>query len=57
MLQVRGDVLFLRGDSAGAQKVWSTALAMAERTLGPEHPSIAEFLRRLGFAEFSSAAS
>ena len=26
---------------------------MAERTLGPNHPSIAEFLRRLGFAEFS----
>ena len=53
-MQVHGDVLFLRGDSAGAQKVWSSALAMAERTLGPEHPSIAEFLRRLGFAEFSS---
>jgi CHAT domain-containing protein/tetratricopeptide (TPR) repeat protein len=54
MLQVRGDVLFLRGDSAGAQRLWSTALAMAERTLGSEHPSIAEFLRRLGFAAFSA---
>jgi CHAT domain-containing protein/tetratricopeptide (TPR) repeat protein len=54
VMQVRGDVLFLRGDSAGAQKVWSTALGMAERTLGPNHPLIAEFLRRLGFAEFFS---
>ena len=54
VLQVRGDVLFLLGDSAGAQKLWSTALEMAERRLGPNHPSIAEFLRRLGFAEFSA---
>jgi CHAT domain-containing protein/Tfp pilus assembly protein PilF len=54
VMQVHGDVLFLRGDSGGALNVWSSALAMAERTLGPEHPSIAEFLRRLGFAEFSS---
>ncbi len=54
VMQVHGDVLFLRGDSGGALHVWSSALAMAERTLGPEHPSIAEFLRRLGFAEFSS---
>ena len=56
VLQVRGDVLFLRGDSAGAQKVWSTALGMAERTLGPKHPLIAEFLRRLGFAAFSAGS-
>jgi len=54
LLQVRGDVLFLRGDSTGAQRLWSTALAMAERTLGDTHPSIAEFLRRLGFASFSA---
>jgi CHAT domain-containing protein/tetratricopeptide (TPR) repeat protein len=54
ILQVRGDVLFLRGDSVGAQQVWSTALSMAERTLGPTHPAIAEFLRRLGFAAFAA---
>jgi CHAT domain-containing protein/tetratricopeptide (TPR) repeat protein len=54
LLQIRGDVLFLRGDSAGAQHLWSTALVMAERTLGASHPSIAEFLRRLGFAAFSA---
>jgi CHAT domain-containing protein/tetratricopeptide (TPR) repeat protein len=54
LLQVRGDVLFLRGDAAGAQKVWSSALDMAERTLGPTHPAIAEFLRRLGFGAFSA---
>ena len=54
LLQIRGDVLFLRGDSAGAQRLWSTALVMAERTLGANHPSIAEFLRRLGFASFSA---
>jgi CHAT domain-containing protein/tetratricopeptide (TPR) repeat protein len=54
ILQVRGDVLFLRGDSASAQRVWSDALRMAERTLGPTHPAIAEFLRRLGFAAFGA---
>jgi CHAT domain-containing protein/tetratricopeptide (TPR) repeat protein len=54
ILQVRGDVLFLRGDSAGAQHVWSDALRMAERTLGSAHPAIAEFLRRLGFAAFAA---
>jgi CHAT domain-containing protein/tetratricopeptide (TPR) repeat protein len=54
ILQVRGDVLFLRGDSAGAQRVWSDALTLAERTLGPAHPAIAEFLRRLGFAAFAA---
>jgi CHAT domain-containing protein/tetratricopeptide (TPR) repeat protein len=54
VLQVRGDVLFLRGDSGGAQRVWSDALRMAERTLGPTHPAIAEFLRRLGFAAFAA---
>ena len=54
MLQVRGDVLFLLGDASGAQKVWTTALGIAERSLGPNHPLIAEFLRRLGFAEFSA---
>lgn len=54
VLQMRGDVLFLRGDSAGAQRLWSTALVMAERALGSDHPSIAEYLRRLGFAEFSA---
>ena len=50
VLQIRGDILFLLGDSSGAQKLWSDALALAERTLGPNHPAIAEFLRRLGFA-------
>ena len=54
LLQIRGDVLFLRGDSVGAQQLWSTALVMAERTLGADHPSIAEFLRRLGFAAFTA---
>ena len=54
VLQLRGDVLFLRGDSAGAQRVWSDALRMAERTLGPAHPALAEFLRRLGFAAFAA---
>jgi CHAT domain-containing protein len=54
LLQIRGEVFFLRGDCAGAQRLWSTALVMAERTLGANHPSIAEFLRRLGFASFSA---
>jgi len=53
-LLMRGDVQFLRGDSAGAQRQWSAALAMAEQTLGANHPALAEFLRRLGFAAFSA---
>jgi CHAT domain-containing protein/tetratricopeptide (TPR) repeat protein len=53
LLQVRGDVFFLMGDSAGAQTAWSQALAIGERTLGPDHPAIAEFLRRLGISAFS----
>jgi CHAT domain-containing protein/tetratricopeptide (TPR) repeat protein len=53
-VMMRGDVLFLRGDSAGALRLWSMALVLAERTLGSDHPAIAEFLRRLGFAEFSA---
>jgi len=52
-LELRGDIVFLMGDAAGAQRIWSTALVLGERTLGPEHPAISEILRRLGFAAFS----
>jgi CHAT domain-containing protein len=53
VLQVRGDVLFLMGDGAGAQTVWSKALAIGERTVRADHPTIAEFFRRLGISSFS----
>jgi CHAT domain-containing protein len=46
-LQVQGDVLFLRGDTPGAQRVWTDGLAIAERAFGPQHPAIAVLLHRL----------
>ncbi len=52
-LQIRGDILLLMGDVAGAQQVWSSALTLGERAFRPGHPAIAAVLRRLGFAAFS----
>ena len=49
-LQLRGDILFLAGDWAGAQQFWTEALRLTENTLGPEHPLIAELLRWLAAA-------
>jgi len=54
VLLIRGDVYLLMGKSADAQRTWLEALAMAERTLGPNHPGIAEFLRRVSFATFAA---
>ena len=52
-LQLRGDVLFLMGETAAAQRMWSSALDLGERALIPDHPAVAEVLRRLGLAAFS----
>jgi CHAT domain-containing protein/tetratricopeptide (TPR) repeat protein len=49
-IEVRGDVLWLKGDIAAAESAWADALALGERTLGPEHPAIAALLRRLALA-------
>ncbi|HEY7185473.1 MAG TPA: CHAT domain-containing tetratricopeptide repeat protein [Vicinamibacterales bacterium] len=53
-LLIRGDVFLLMGNSADAQRTWLEALSMAEKTLGPNHPAIAEFLRRVSFANFAA---
>jgi tetratricopeptide (TPR) repeat protein len=48
--QLRGELHFLEGNVAGAQRDWSTALAIAERSLRPGHPDIALSLRYLANA-------
>ncbi len=53
LLQLRGDVLFLRGDARGAKALWAESLSLGERTLGPSHSAIPEILRRLGMASHS----
>jgi CHAT domain-containing protein/tetratricopeptide (TPR) repeat protein len=50
VIELRGDLLYLTGDIAAARAVWSDALALAERTLRPEHPIMAEFEQRLALA-------
>ena len=52
-LQTRGDVLFLRGDIAAAQRVWLAADSIAVHSLRREHPVMAELLRRRGLAASS----
>ena len=46
-IQLRGELSFLQGNLASARADWSTALEMAERTLRPGHPEIAQILRLL----------
>lgn len=50
ILLIQGDVLWLMGDIAGAQRSWGDGLSLSERTLRPEHPTIAFFLRKLALA-------
>ena len=50
LLDVRGDLLFLRGDISAAQRSWSDGLALGERTLDADHPALALFLRKLALA-------
>lgn len=45
--QLSGDLFFLKGDVRGAQRAWTDALTLAEKTLGPEHPVIPRLLRVL----------
>ena len=47
VVELGGDVLYLRGDISRARDEWTDALALAVKTLGPQHPMIAEFDRRL----------
>ncbi len=50
LLDLKGDLLFLERDVAGARQVWAEGLSLAERTLGPDHPVVSLFLRKLAFA-------
>ena len=52
-LETRGDVLMLMGDVLGAQRTWTAALALGQRTLGDEHGGLANIIRKLGFAASS----
>ena len=56
-LQILGDLRFLAGDTAGAQRIWSEAREIAERGLGADHVAVAELLNRLGMAEALPAIS
>ncbi|PYR80748.1 MAG: hypothetical protein DMF87_07990 [Acidobacteria bacterium] len=46
-LQIRGDLLFLSGDIAGAERAWTDALDVAQRTVGLEHPLTLLLMREL----------
>jgi CHAT domain-containing protein/tetratricopeptide (TPR) repeat protein len=46
---LEGDLLYLEGDSGGALQAWRAGMASIERQLGPEHPSLVGFQRRLEF--------
>jgi CHAT domain-containing protein/tetratricopeptide (TPR) repeat protein len=50
LIELRGDLLYLRGDVSGAQKEWTDAHALAVKTLGSEHPMIASLQRRLALS-------
>lgn len=52
-LQILGDLRFLAGDTADAQRIWAEARDIAEHGLGSDHPAVAELLNRLGMAEAS----
>lgn len=49
-IEVQGDLSMLRGDIATAAKTWQEALALAERTIGDEHPLISSLERRLAYS-------
>ena len=46
-MELLGDLEWLRGDIAAARVTWTDALALAERTLGAEHPALSTLLRRI----------
>lgn len=44
-IEVQGDLLMLEGDVASGARAWQEALALAERTLGRQHPVISTLER------------
>ena len=51
-LASRGDVFYLTGDIANAERAWTEALDVGRRTLRPGHPALAAFLRHTADAQF-----
>ncbi len=49
-IEVQGDLLMLEGDITSAARSWQEALALAERTLGRDHPVISALERRLALS-------
>jgi CHAT domain-containing protein/tetratricopeptide (TPR) repeat protein len=49
-IELQGDLLLLEGDIASAASTWHEALALAERTVGREHPIISTIERRLAYS-------
>lgn len=49
-LHLRGDLFWLQGALADAQRAWQDALDLGQRTLRAGHPQIALFLRKLALA-------
>ncbi|MGH8636433.1 MAG: tetratricopeptide repeat protein, partial [Burkholderiales bacterium] len=47
LLDLHGDLLFLRGDLSQAQQKWAQGLELSGTTLDHGHPSVALFLRKL----------
>jgi CHAT domain-containing protein/tetratricopeptide (TPR) repeat protein len=47
---VRGDILWLQGQTPEAQREYESALALSQATLDPNHPIVAVLLRKLGSA-------
>jgi CHAT domain-containing protein/tetratricopeptide (TPR) repeat protein len=50
LLELRGDLLYLRGDVTGAGVQWTEALSFGVRTLGAEHQMMSALQRRLALS-------
>jgi len=51
--ELRGDLLWFRGDRPGARAVWSDAIASASRALGSDHPAVAVLERKTAMAAWA----
>jgi len=50
-IELRGDLMMLDGDVAAGVASWQEALALAERTLGGDHPIVSALERRIVLGE------
>ena len=51
--ELRGDLMWLRGDRSGARAVWSDALALASHSVGGEHPLVGVLERKVAMAAWA----